>query len=214
MTEMGTDDTPSTAREPVPTPEPASSAVERKPLDKATTNAIIGAVVGLLLGLIIGFAIWGSGGDSTATAPPTSTGETTVDSLLADGLALQQSGQNEPAKAKYNEALALDPSNRFALYNLGVLSQTTGNPGQSIDFYRRALATDPAFNSARYNLALALRDTGDRAGAIAEFETLLTADPDGIGTLLNFGNLLIEEGDAERGQQLIDRANELSAGTP
>lgn len=214
MTEPSTDDATTTAKETGPTPEPSSTTIERKPLDKATTNAIIGAVVGLLLGLIIGFAIWGSGGDNTATPPSTSTGETTVDSLLADGLVLQQAGQNGPAEAKYNEALALDPTNKFALYNLGVLKQTTGNPGQSIDFYRRALAADPAFTSARYNLALALRDTGDLEGAIAEFEALLIVDPNGIGTLLNFGNLLIEAGDTERGQQLIDRANELSAGTP
>jgi hypothetical protein len=32
--------------------------------------------------------------------------------------------------------------------------------------------------------------------------------------LINLGNLLIEAGDVEGGQELIDRANALSAGAP
>jgi tetratricopeptide (TPR) repeat protein len=185
---------------------------ERKPLGKAESAGLIGLIIGLLIGLAVGYFIWGSGSDPAGNGA--STGEVTVESLLGEGLALQQSGQTAQAEAKYNEVLTLDASNKFALYNLGVIRQTGGDPAGSIDFYRRTLASDPAFTSARYNLALALRDTGDRAGAIAELELVLSVDPNGVGTLLNLGNLLVEAGDAERGQQLIDRANEISGGAP
>lgn len=192
------------------TSQVAAGEPERKPLGKAESAGLIGLVIGLLLGLAVGYFIWGSSSNSSDPAGQA----TTTESLLAEGLALQSAGQTDQAKAKYNEVLGLDPRDKYALYNLGVIEQTAGNPAGSITFYRRTLDSDPSFNSARYNLALALRDTGDTAGAIAELEAVLANDPNGIGTLVNLGNLLVQSGDAARGQELLDRANQLSSATP
>jgi DNA-binding LacI/PurR family transcriptional regulator len=109
-------------------------------------------------------------------------------------------------------AYLLDHGHRRIAHVTGPLSVPDAR--DRLQGYRRALEADPTFNSARYNLALALRDTGDQFGAIAELELVLQADPNGVGTLINLGNLLIESGDIERGQQLIDQANEISGGTP
>ncbi len=196
------------------TDQTAANEPERKPLGKAESAGLIGLVIGLLLGIAVGYFVWGSDSGPSDPAGQSAGGPATAEALVAEGLALQSAGQSDRAKAKYNEALGLDASDKYALYNLGVIEQSAGNPAGSIPLYRRALATDPAFNSARYNLALALRDTGDSSGAIAELETVLATDPDGVGTLVNLGNLLVEAGDRTRGQELLDRAAQLNSATP
>lgn len=195
--------------------EAVAATGERKPLGKTETAGLVGLLIGLLLGLAIGYFIWGSSGDDGASpAGESSSAEATVNGLLSEGLALQQAGQNDAASAKYTEALGLDASNKFALYNLALINQTAGNLGAAIDLYRRALTSDPAFTSARYNLALALRDSGNTDGAIAELETVIIESPNGAGGLINLGNLLIEKGDTTRGEELVARGEALSSATP
>jgi tetratricopeptide (TPR) repeat protein len=198
------------------TPEPSRGSVPARavPAQSPLVIGLVAVALGLLVGLGIGYLLFDSSGTPSSTGESTATSQQGVDALLAEGLALQQTGQTALAQTKYNEVLVLQPDNKYALYNLGVVEQTSGNASASIDFYRRALAADPAFISARYNLALALRDLGDASGAISEFEQVLAQDPNAVSTLINLGNLLIENGDPERGEELLARGEELQNQTP
>jgi len=188
------------AQEPTadPTPPAAGAPGWRRWALVVVTVVALGAV---------GFAV------GRATAPDdrttSSTTERSVGDLLAEAVALHASGMTDVAIERYDEILAVDPSNALALYNLGQITQQRGNLAGSIEYYDRALASDPSLSSAAFNRAIALRDLGRQDEAIAGFEAILADDPDSVGALFNLGNLYVSIGDAERGVPLINRAVEL-----
>mgnify|MGYP003345898923 FL=1 len=57
-----------------------------------------------------------------------------------------------------------------------------------------------------------LRDLGDTDAAIGRLEQVIELAPDNKAALENLGNLLIEQGQTQRGQELLDQAAALPDG--
>lgn len=169
---------------------------------------VAGAVVLAVL-LVIALLALRSGGDDASSGDAPAVASNPFDRALA----LHNAGELDQALALYEDILADNPDNEFVLYNIGQINHVRGNLGDAIGFYDRAVAINPEFKTAEYNRAIALRDLGRPDESIEAFETLLAQEEAGdgatAGVLFNLGNLLISQGDAERGTELVNRATQL-----
>lgn len=73
------------------------------------------------------------------------------------GLAAQARGESVAAAEDYAMMLSLDPSNKFARYDLGILEQDAGHTAAALALYGEALRADPSFAPARLRIAAILR---------------------------------------------------------
>ena len=79
------------------------------------------------------------------------------------------------AAASYRRALALKPDYIEACFNLGILLQILGKPGEAEVSFRKVLALKPDFVGALNNLGLVLQAQDKPEEAEAKFESgLLT----------------------------------------
>jgi predicted Zn-dependent protease len=80
------------------------------------------------------------------------------------------------ARAAFEAALALDPEQPEARFNLANLILESGDLELAVAELRRVLQTAPDFADAHYNLAVALGRLGGRAQARAHLERYLGLD--------------------------------------
>src|SRR5437667_10841731 len=69
-------------------------------------------------------------------------------------------------------AVALNPNDAEAQYDLGRELRAGGDAAGAIAAFRRAIELKPDFEQAHYNLGLALRTQGDANSAKKEFDEL------------------------------------------
>ena len=153
-----------------------------------TTNPRRTALAATSLLMVGGLALGacGGGGDSKQDATK----------LLNAGLQAEVQGDYATAQTKFEDLLKVDPSNKFANYNLGYIAQTvTKNNSTAASYYAAAIKTDPQYGPALYNLAIIKTANGDEAGAIELYKRAIAADPTDANANLNLGFLLYETGD-------------------
>ena len=131
--------------------------------------------------------------------------------LLAKGLQAHQEQNLDEAAKQYKKILELEPTNKFALYNLGVIEQAQGRPAEAEVHYRASIATDPVFSSALYNLALLRATAGATDEAEALYRRAIDANPQFADAHLNLGFLLRAKGEQAEGDESLRRAVELNA---
>jgi tetratricopeptide (TPR) repeat protein len=161
---------------------------------------LVAAAVGVAL--VLGLILW-------ATVFRSQSDEDRAQAALDDGLQAHAEGDLEAAEEAYLRVIELDPQNKFAYYNLGVIAQGRGDLGQAESNYRTAIGIDAQFVPALFNLAILQTEAGANAEAIEMYETIIELEPDNAAAHLNLGFLLIEQGETERGQEELDRAVEL-----
>ncbi len=133
-----------------------------------------------------------------------------VEATLNDALQAHVEGRLTVAAEKYGEVLKLDEDNKFALYNLGLIDQTTGRPTDAELKYRKVLQLDPQYGPALFNLAILRTGKGDPNEAISLYRRTIEAEPDNASAHLNLGLLLRANGQVEEGETEIKRALELN----
>jgi Flp pilus assembly protein TadD len=89
--------------------------------------------------------------------------------------------------------LTVDPQNKFAAYDLGVIAQQQGQADDARMWYGRALKIDPSYKPALNNLAILLTPTQPEA-AIALYRTLLTLNANDASVHLRLGLVLRQIG--------------------
>jgi len=92
--------------------------------------------------------------------------------------ALVAQADDEGAKRAYLEVLGQDPTNFFALNELGTLALAGGFRSAARTAYTQAIAHHPGNKVARVNLANVLREDNDPGGARVHYEAALAIDPD------------------------------------
>jgi tetratricopeptide (TPR) repeat protein len=125
---------------------------------------------------------------------------------LQRGLSAHAAGKIPDARAAYRETLENDPTNAFALYNLGLISQEDGDPTLAEGFYRDAIASDPNFTSALYNLAILRGNAGDFGEAASLYQRVTVLKPDYAPAHLNYGFALRELGQFDEGNEELKLA--------
>jgi tetratricopeptide (TPR) repeat protein len=136
----------------------------------------------------------------------------TIDALITAGNSAQRKGDPTGAAALYAKAIADDPTNAIALYDLGDLDQTALYEGSAAEAeYERALAIAPHFVDARFNLAI-LQSTGQPMRAIASYQTLIGFDATDAYAYLNLGFLLRTVGQTSASAAAFHKAVALDPG--
>ncbi|MQS36005.1 tetratricopeptide repeat protein [Streptomyces katsurahamanus] len=133
-----------------------------------------------------------------------------TEALLESGL-LQARYQDIPnAKATFKRVLALDPKNKLAWYNLGVLAQNEGHRADAHKSYDAALKTDPSYTSALFNKALLLK-TDDPDKALTLLRRAVAADPKAATAFFHIGETLARKGRDEQARDAYRQAVELNS---
>ncbi len=123
----------------------------------------------------------------------------------------------------WTRAVALDPANDIALYNLALADADAGRTDAAIDHLQRLVGQVPDHAPARARLAALVADretaAGNRAAeagqfhsAIAAYDRALDADPSRTTVRVNRGMALVQVGRLDRGAADLEVA--LPAGLP
>ncbi len=128
---------------------------------------------------------------------------------LTAGLKAHAAGRLDEAAADYRKVLVLDPRNKFAYYNLGVIDQTQGDAASAESNYGIALTIDPDFVSALFNLAILRNGEGNSQEAMHLYKHVIRVNPSYASAHLNLGFLLIANGQTKTGQTELARAVQL-----
>lgn len=94
------------------------------------------------------------------------------------GVALQRQKDFDGAIAAYREALAAEPDNALAHYNLASALADKKDFDGAIAEYRESLRLKPDLTLAHFGLGYALASKGDKAAAMAELRAYLQAPPE------------------------------------
>ncbi|MDP9247037.1 MAG: tetratricopeptide repeat protein, partial [Candidatus Dormibacteraeota bacterium] len=120
---------------------------------------------------------------------------------LQAGLAASAAGNVDEATTHYKACIALDSTNKYCIFDLGVIAQTANRLLEAENDYRLALLLDPDFAPALYNLAILRTATGGLDEAIALYRHLIEVDPTNASGHFNLGLALAASGDIEGGQK-------------
>lgn len=164
---------------------------------------IIAAVVLVAAGVGAGLYF----GSSDDTSKPK--GTTSAASVLAAGLQAAVQGDTATATTKFREVVALDPSNKLAYYNLGLIEQNAKNVAAAETDYRKTIAIDQKYAPALYNLGIIVADAGNKVEAIDLYRRATVADPTFARAFLNLGLLLVDTGDRTGGALALGKAVQL-----
>jgi len=151
-------------------------------------------------------AACGLGGGSSATPAPNASGD-----ALQRGLAAHQAGQLDEAIKLYYQALANDPSNKFAFFNLGQIEHTRNHLVSAEAWYRLALENDKNMPQPLYNLALIRLGAGDATEAASLLRRLLAVDPNNAFAHWNLGVALRALGQTAEANTEFATAQRLNA---
>lgn len=130
---------------------------------------------------------------------------TRANDALAAGLKAQAAGNAGIATDQYNKVLSIDPKNKFAIYDLGLLDQLAGRTAQAEARYRAALAIDPNFVRALFNLAI-IRTSVAPQEAEALYQQAVAVQPTYAAAYLNLGLLRKSQGKTQQGDADLAKA--------
>jgi choline-sulfatase len=109
---------------------------------------------------------------------------------LVGAEALLRRGDLDRALARFDEVLASEPTNRFALLRSGIALLKRGNPRAAASRLRRSVALDPEQPEARYALADALTRSGELSAAVPEWMETVRLQPRRAAAWSNLGTTL------------------------
>ncbi|MFH9964999.1 tetratricopeptide repeat protein [Streptomyces mirabilis] len=114
-------------------------------------------------------------------------------SALFQSALLQEKYQDsEGAVRTYQRVLQLEPRNKLAWYNLGVIAQRDGRTANAREAYDKALKIDPKYASALYNEAILLKSS-DTDRAVELLKRAIAATPRAATAHLQLGWILAEK---------------------
>jgi Tfp pilus assembly protein PilF len=119
---------------------------------------------------------------------------TRVAALLQVGI--QRANQKDWAGATttFQDVLAINPGNVYALYNLGVIDQTAGNSSGAIGYYKMALTISRKYTPAMFNMAILLEKPYPRQ-ALSLYQQIVTINPQASTAYLRMAFVQAKLGD-------------------
>ncbi|MFF4685981.1 tetratricopeptide repeat protein [Streptomyces sp. NPDC001307] len=128
-----------------------------------------------------------------------------ADILLQAGIAQQQNHDAQGADLTYRRVLKLDPQNKYAWYNLGVMAHEAGRAADARADYDKALNIDPVFTSALFNEALLLESSDpEQAGEL--LKRVIAAKPKAGTAHLHLGRIRAKQNRAKDAADEFRRA--------
>jgi tetratricopeptide (TPR) repeat protein len=130
---------------------------------------------------------------------------------LNRGLEAHAAGKFDEATVAYFEALAKDPKNTFAFYNLGEIAQRQSRLAAAEWYYRLAIDLDPKMGLALFNLAIVRGLAGAYPEAVDLYRRVIAIDPNYAPAHFNLGLVLRLLGQTAEAQVELTKAQQLDA---
>lgn len=128
-----------------------------------------------------------------------------ANTLLQAGIKEQQKGDTNAARQLFEQALAKQPNNVYAHYNLGVLDQQAKDPASALREYGAALTINPNYVPAMFNEATIFA-VSDPMLAIATYRRVVALQPKAPTAYLNLGLLEAAHGEVAQGIKDLNTA--------
>jgi len=145
----------------------------------------------------------------TVTAPARSASATgaaaRVAALLQAGIQQARQKNWAGASTSFRVALAIDPKNVYALYDLGVIAETNNDGAHAIAYYDQALSANGKYTPAMYNKAILLETSRPRQ-AITLYDQIIAINPQASTAYLRMAFV-----EAELGDQALARVADAKA---
>lgn len=134
-------------------------------------TAVLAAAVSLPLFLA------GCGGGSSSGGAPSAKNVAAATTAVNAGLKAQEAGDTATATSEYQQALKDDPTNKFALFDLGIIAANQKDTGTAISDYAKSIASDSKFEPALYNLGLIYEGEGNTTAALPLMQRAVASNP-------------------------------------
>ncbi|WP_405700787.1 tetratricopeptide repeat protein [Streptomyces sp. NBC_00069] len=156
-----------------------------------------------------GVAVWAVQSHSAAApeskSPSVNLKAQEANALLQGALVQVDRHDSEGAARTFRRVVELDPRNKLAWYNLGVIAQQDGKAADALVSYDKALKIDPSFTSALFNEAILLKPAEpDRAAGL--LKRAVAADPKAATAHLHLGYILADQGRSDEAGGAFRRA--------
>jgi Tfp pilus assembly protein PilF len=148
-------------------------------------------------------------GSCSSSSSSSSTPAQTANHLIQSALKAQSKGNRAQAVKDLQAAIAANPANAIAYYDLGVIYQQANDANDAIAQYHKALLANPNYKPALFNLAISYT-TSDPGQAISLYNQLLALNPNDANVLFNLGLLLIANNQSTDGHADLKKAIALS----
>jgi tetratricopeptide (TPR) repeat protein len=131
---------------------------------------------------------------------------TNARTLTALGTALDESGNWQQSEDAYKKALAADPENADARFDLAHIALKHSDYAAAEQEYRQLLVANPKDASAHNELGSVLMSTNRPDEARTEFESAISLDPNNFDALYNLASLEADNNNLTRAADLLQRA--------
>ncbi len=134
---------------------------------------------------------------------------------LADGLKALDAGKADAAVESFTKAVAADPADYSAHFNLALAYSMSNKDEQAIPEYKKTLELHPGLYEAQLNLSISLLNTKDPAAAIPLLQAAAEQKPKEFGPVYYLGDALLavkQFAEAEAAYQKAVERNAASAG--
>jgi Tfp pilus assembly protein PilF len=168
-----------------------------------TLRSRVHSAAGVVLAITIAASLAGCSSSSKKSSSPSTTvigsagnaasSAAAVQVLLKQGINQAQAKMYDQAVTTFNNVLAIDPNNVYALYNLGVINQTQNNTTAALDYYSRAVTADSTYTPAMYNKAIILEST-DLNAALTLYKQIVAINPKASTAWLRMAFIYAKQG--------------------
>lgn len=145
-----------------------------------------------------------------SAAACSSTPSGTPAQLIQRGLAAQQAGNLDQALTYYQAALAKQPRNVAALYDIGTVYQARNDTARAATWFQRAIGVNRNFAPALYDLGV-IEAASNPSQAVILFQEAVDAQPSDASAWFNLGVLLYRQGQVTQGRADVNKAISLNA---
>lgn len=117
-------------------------------------------------------------------------------------------GEQDQAIATYQKALEASPNDKDLMFNMGRLYFMQENFENAIESFKKVLGIDPDDFDANYNIGNALIQSEKFEDALAYLKKATEVQPENANAWTLLGIAYVRTGDAEKGQEAFDKAEE------
>jgi tetratricopeptide (TPR) repeat protein len=131
--------------------------------------------------------------------------------FLAEGLKALDAGNSDAAVESFTKAVAADPADYSAHFNLALAYSTAGKDAQAIPEYKKTLELRPGLYEAQINLSMSLLNANDPAAAIPFLKAAGEQKPKEFRPVYYLGTALLETKQLAEAIAEFEKAAEMDA---
>ena len=130
------------------------------------------------------------------------------------GVGLETAGRGADAIREYEHALAIDPACAECAFGIGNVYENTGSDGLALHWFEQAVRRQPTFAKGHLHIGLIRGRHGEFDTSEAAVRTALESEPNNPMFLVEFGAVLLAQGDRWQAGTVLERVKHLDTLDP